>query len=29
MSDPIIPDVEITSDVAVAEAVEIAEPAVN
>ena len=29
MSDPIIPDVEITSDVAVAEAVEITEPAVN
>ena len=29
MSDPIIPDVEITSDVAVAEAVEMAEPAVN
>ena len=29
MSDPIIPDVEMTSDVAVAEAVEITEPAVN
>ncbi len=29
MSEPIIPDVEMTSDVAVAEAVEITEPAVN
>ena len=29
MSDPIIPEVEMTSDVAVAEAVEITEPAVN
>ena len=29
MSEEIIPDVEITSDVLVAEAAEIAEPAVN